>query len=229
MVRIVLCDSNRDYCDILDILISSICKKHDIPYHISKIYDEHDFRKSINLLSYDVIFIGIRFDTTNGVELIREIKDKNKIIVFLTYLNIYELARDIYSLNAYKVILKEDIRDIENTILSIIKKLNNTETYSIELDGHTIIKKDINYITTNDNLLISTKEKVLSLDLSITYNELRYLLFENFFYSDYKNYFINIDNITDIQDNTIFFGDNHINIPFADTEKVKFYYYSTHE
>lgn len=227
-MKIILCDSNSDYGEIMEILLNLVCARHNIQCDITKITDEKTFLGTINNIDFDVLFMGIKFKTTNGIELAKQIKDKNKIIIFLTYLNVFELARDIYKFKPYKVILKEDIKEIELIMKNVINMLNHVEINSIVLENKEIIKQDINYIIKKDKMHIITNNQVIILKNQTSYTDLRKILNDKYFISDYENYFVNLDNVTSIKENKLYFGNNNISVPYSDIEKIKFYFYSTH-
>lgn len=228
-MKIIICDANNDYCNIIEILITTICQKLNISCQITKLNNEHEFLKNINSLNFDVLFIGIKFQTTNGIKLVQKLDYKNKLIIFLTYLNVFELARDSYELNPYKILLKEDIKEIEFLIKDIYNILTNTDNAVVELENKKFNKTKINYINIKNNMTIVTKDETHIIDTKLDYTGLRHILFDRNFISDYTNYFININNVLSIDENKLFFENACITIPFSDIKKIEFYFYSTHK
>jgi DNA-binding LytR/AlgR family response regulator len=172
--------------------------------------------------SVDLIFLDIHMPKISGIELLKSLKDKPKVILTTAY---REYAMEAYDLDVVDYLLKPVTFD---RFLRGVSKLYQTHG-SPGSDGNTLIKsyddsyiyfkedremvkvflKDILYIESlRDYVRIKTASKQI-----ITYQKISFLeqkLPENKFVRIHRSFIVSIDNVSSITFNSVKLGDIEI-------------------
>jgi DNA-binding LytR/AlgR family response regulator len=172
--------------------------------------------------SVDLVFLDIHMPKISGIELLKSLKDKPKVILTTAY---REYAMEAYDLDVVDYLLKPVTFD---RFLRGVSKLYQTHG-SPASDGNTLIKsyddsyiyfkedremvkvflKDILYIESlRDYVRIKTASKQI-----ITYQKISFLeqkLPENKFVRIHRSFIVSIDNVSSITFNSVKLGDIEI-------------------
>lgn len=159
MIRVLLCDDNAPFLETLRSEIRRILKAHKIEGVIHMYSCVEDIPE--NLLSdCDIYFLDIDFEQKQytGIDLAQRIRESNPdaIIVFAT--NFIEYAPEGYEVQAFRYLLKRDIRaKLKECLLKTISKLQTErESMQINISGEilTIPLVDILYIEAQGHLAL---------------------------------------------------------------------------
>ena len=159
LLKILLCDDDSLFLESLRTSIRNILDAHKISATIQTFrYAEeipHHFLSSYEIFFLDINFIGKEY---SGIDIARKIRKTNPdaIIVFVT--NCIEFAPAGYEVQAFRYVLKEQIRDkLEQHLSQIVAKLKTMqETIQISISGEitTIPMADILYIEANKHKVL---------------------------------------------------------------------------
>lgn len=110
MVRIAICEDEKDFADEMKRMVKEYFKKAHIAVWIDVFYSGEEFvRLQMGMTTYHVVFLDINMGKLNGIKTARELRRLNKtaFVIFVT-------ANDSYVMEGYKVealryILKSDV------------------------------------------------------------------------------------------------------------------------
>lgn len=187
-MKIAVVDDEKIFC----LKIEKMIRKE---YPLSNIYLFNDGQSYLDSSEqYDITILDIQMPKIDGIELSKQIKNKTKMIIFVTSLK--ERMQDAFGLNVYAFILKEEL-DIK--LLSILrdafKTLNNDLLkFSYKTEDFFIYIDDIYYIQIeNRKLYLYTKEKEYQMNRQ-TLSEIYGRLNNNFAYVN-QSCFVNLAHI----------------------------------
>lgn len=209
-MRFAIVEDNQLYQQELSVLIKKNCQRNMIEAKID-IYSDGSEIVNCNHLSYDVIYFDIKMQQLDGMTAAKQIRtrDSRVLIVFCT--SYIQYAIDGYAVNAtdflikpisnfaYKEHFKKLLTKLETTnsqfltikLKSGIRKVNLAQVLYIKSEGHYIA------INTED-------ERIMYLE---TMRNLEKLLEESSFFRCNKSYFINLQYVLEIVDNTVMIND----------------------
>lgn len=159
MIRVLLCDDNVAFLELLRNEIRKTLKAHKIEgiIHVHSCVEEIPE----HLLSdFNIYFLDIDFDQKqyNGIDLAKRIRACNPdaIIVFVT--NFIEYAPEGYEVQAFRYLLKRDIQiKLKECLLQTVSKLQTEQkSMQINISGEilTIPLVDILYIEAQGHLAL---------------------------------------------------------------------------
>ena len=153
--------------------------------------------------SYDLIFLDIRMDDTNGMELARQIREKDKDVLLVFVTSEREFVFEGYEVNAYRYILKPVSDD---KLAEVLEYAKNNE---VRDEGSIVLKIDneITRIMRNDIVYIEVKGHYVDIHTvsetiiyKTSFEDLMELLNENslVFIKTHRSYAVNLDKILKI-------------------------------
>lgn len=200
MIKICLCDDEKDSIEFYTKVINDITKENDEIIEVEAINSGESliFSMDNNPNKYDIIILDIFMNNINGIEtakLIRKI-GYSGILIFLT--NTEEYAIDSFEVEPFNYILKnkEDSMKFEKCIAKAIKKLKNDTNDKIVISTGKVRKilnlKNILYIESiNKKLLIYSIDNKVD-TINETLSNIEEILCSCGFVRCHKSYIVNI-------------------------------------
>lgn len=133
MLRILICDDDVALVETMCSIVESVLNECSRKAKIYTFTDASDVSDQV-LSSCDIALLDIDFEgaTYNGIDVARRLRAfrSDTVIIFVT--NFIEYAPEGYEVQAFRYVLKRDIRrDLEPNLLLAIQNLNK-ETLSIQ-------------------------------------------------------------------------------------------------
>lgn len=211
MLNFVLCDDNSNILSKLEKVLENIFLKHDFQAKILFASTEPTeilhFTKNN---SVDVLILDINLKhNISGLELAQEVRsfNKNLYIIFTTaHLEYMMLA---YKVKTFDYLVKPiSYEKLEDTIIRLFNDISASSNKYLNINGKIFInQKNILYIKKDGmKVIICTPSKNYSAYSS--FNKLEHCLSDSFVRC-HKSYIVNLNNISDISDTTIFFAENN--------------------
>ena len=225
-MNICICDDEKDFIHSFQLLLKQYSNNHK---NISRF---NFFENEYDLLSYfdsqndiDILFLDIKFQTYNGIEIAKKIRDINPsvILIFLTAFPEYALSG--YKVKAFDYLVKPlSYSQLENVLDRAILELESDENHFLVVkDSGNIFKikfSEIVYLETyNRNILfhLTSGSEITGHESLKTYeNEL-----DERFYRCHTGYIVNMEYVTSIQKDCAVLNSN-ITIPVSRYKKKKF-------
>lgn len=175
-MRILICDDNQEYVDMIMNQINE-CKDKNIEHDIIGVSDLHQLNINLKLHQFDIAFLDIELGETTGIEVAKKLKEKNPYCIFVFITNYKQYINDAIDLEVSRYLYKENLID------------NFKETYSKVLNEYKRKKGTFSFNT--------SKGKVNLSPFQIQYIETYYYSIK--IHTSLKSYFSNIKNISYIK------------------------------
>ncbi|MCR5374539.1 MAG: LytTR family DNA-binding domain-containing protein [Lachnospiraceae bacterium] len=153
--------------------------------------------------AYDLIFLDIRMDDINGMELARQIREKDKDVLLVFVTSERGFVFEGYEVNAYRYIIKPISDEKLADVLEYAKNnaVRDEGSIVLKVDNETIriMRNDIAYIEVKGHYVdIHTMSDIITHKTS--FEDIMELLNENsvFFIKTHRSYAVNIDKILKI-------------------------------
>lgn len=164
MIRIVLCDDDREFLSALGAGIQTVLQTHGIDAVVHP-FESPEAIPDPLLASADIFFLDIDFAGREytGIDIARSIRRlrRDSVIVFVT--NYIEYAPEGYEVQAFRYCLKNEIHlKLEQYLLQTISRLNaGKETLRINISGETVslALADILYIESQGHAAVVHVQK----------------------------------------------------------------------
>lgn len=164
MLKIALCDSNKNCIRRYAQLISKITEKHNILFELSYFYTgESLLFQYIDIHEqFDIIYIDANLKGINGMETVKTIReyDNNVQIIFLTDSNHY--VYDAFDVNASQYLIKENTTEerFEEVFLRTVNLCtkNKYDLFSFEFDGN------LNILPLNDISFFEVWKRIITVN-----------------------------------------------------------------
>lgn len=126
MIRIAICDDEKDICDKVDLMVVDYCASNRIKVDISIFYDAHKLLEHVkNTGHFDLIFLDIEMDILSGIEfgnLIRtDLSDDDTRLVYISWKDKY--AMDLFRIRPYHFLVKP-IESHRSELEKILRDVN---------------------------------------------------------------------------------------------------------
>ena len=211
MLNFVLCDDNSNILSKLEKVLENIFLKHDFQAKI--LFTSTEPTEILHFTknnSVDVLILDINLKhNISGLELAQEVRsfNKNLYIIFTTaHLEYMMLA---YKVKTFDYLVKPiSYEKLEDTIIRLFNDISASSNKYLNINGKIFInQKNILYIKKDGmKVIICTPSKNYSAYSS--FSKLEHCLSDNFVRC-HKSYIVNLNNISDISDTTIFFAENN--------------------
>ena len=205
MLNFVLCDDNLNIVQKLKEMLEIIFFKNNIDAQVTLVTDNPneviDFELN-NLV--DVLILDINLnDKISGIDLAKQIREKNKNVYIIFSTGHLEYSLLAYTVKTFDYLPKPiTLERLEATINRLLDDLNNKSNNKfIKINNNTIVnEQEINYIKREGmKLVFCTKT-----DEFVTYSSFNKLLptLSNNFIRCHKSYIVNAENISNINSNS---------------------------
>ena len=175
MLKIAVLDDQELYVNKIDEITRKAMLKHGIVYELFKYTSTEDFLYDLSEDNKcDIYLIDVELQTTSGLEVARQIREKyyDSVIIYVT--NYIEYAVAGYEVNAYRYIPKNILEEklpeayaavyvnIENRKKNFYIIENNHRIERIAYEDIFYVKKDQKYITIVHKHGISRERKTIT-------------------------------------------------------------------
>ncbi|CEP50489.1 LytTr family DNA-binding response regulator [[Clostridium] sordellii] len=201
MIKIAICEDEKEQQDLLKTHINQIFK--DLPIN----YSLYTFNSGEELLKnypkdIDIFLIDIQLNEINGMDTARKIRetDNKAEIIFIT--SLIEYALEGYEVRAYRYLIKPvKYDDLKMHILNCIKEIDIKNKHIIIKEQGNRIKLDISEITyievQKENITIHTLNKTY--ETKGTMNNIEKEINCSRFYRCHKSFLVNLEHIKSIK------------------------------
>lgn len=211
MLNFVLCDDNLSFLNNLEKTLEKLIIKNDfnakIGFKSTKISEVLDYMETHKA---DVLFLDIQLKSDeNGIDIAEKIRSTNKNIYFIFTTGHLEYAFLAFQVKAFDYLPKPITSErLEKTLIRLFDDIDFSTSNFISLNNKTYINQnDIYYIKRNGmKLVFKTNNKTY--ETYSSFNKLSHKLPKNFVRC-HKSYIANINNISHVEANTLFFNDEN--------------------
>ncbi len=215
MIKIVLCDDEKEYLQILEFKLNMQMSVFNDDYEIIKFNNLSDLQEHLENNHCDILFLDIMVNEINSVDWsIENIKNKKTQIIFMTAFpeEAYALSESKFCYYIIKPRLTEEMlkNALSKALLNITKKDSNLTTIKIGHNSYTVNFQDVIYIESLNN---SLKLHLVKGEMVIysTLKDFQKNLPMNFL-KVHKSYVINMNHITAFKPHK-FTVDNGVELP----------------
>lgn len=138
MIKVAICDDEKEFADKLETKISEHAKREQIEIVIEKYYDAESLLDS-PLETYQILFLDVKIGKDNGIEVGRELRKRsiNSIIIYIS--SYIEMAPMGYEVKAFRYIVKNDLEQVfQYTLKDALEELKKrNKIYEIKSQGKT--------------------------------------------------------------------------------------------
>lgn len=209
MLNFVLCDDNLSFLNNLDKTINKIILRKDfnaqVGFKSTKVSEVLDYMKDNKV---DVLFLDIQLKSdTNGIDIAEKIRATNKNIYFIFTTGHLEYAFLAFQVKAFDYIPKPITTErLEKTLVRLFEDIDFSSSNFISLNSKTYINQNDIYYIKRDGMKLVFKTKSNVYETYSSFNKVSDKLSNNFVRC-HKSYVVNINNISHIDANTLFFND----------------------
>lgn len=197
MIKIAICEDEKDQQELLKNYIEKIFEGLSIKYSLDIFYSGEELLENYSK-DIDLILLDIQLGEINGMDTARKIRilDNNVEIIFIT--SLIEYALEGYKVRAYRYLVKPvKYEDIKENIINCIKEVEIKNKYIIiKKQGHQI-KLDINEITyievQKETITIHTLNEVYK--ISGTMSNIEKEIDCSRFFRCHKSFLVNLEHI----------------------------------
>lgn len=208
MLNFVICDDNIQFLNHLDKTLNKIILKNDfnakVGFKSTDVSQVLDYMKNTKV---DVLFLDIQLKTNiNGLDVAEKIRTTNKDIYIIFTTAHLEYALLAFQFKAFDFIAKPITAErLEETIVRLFEDIDFSSSNFIALNNKTYINQaDICYIK-KDGMKLVFKTKSNVYETYSSFNKIADKLSNNFVRC-HKSYIANVNNISHIDANTLFFN-----------------------
>lgn len=195
MLRILICDDDVALVGTMRSIVESVLNECSRKAKIYTFTDASAVSDQV-LSSCDIALLDIDFEgaTYNGIDVARRLRAfrSDTVIIFVT--NFIEYAPEGYEVQAFRYVLKRDIRrDLEPNLLLAIQNLNK-ETLSIQSNGENInlLPDDILYLEVRQHSVTAVMRQQTEYSFYASLSELEQRLEPLGFLRIHKSYLVNM-------------------------------------
>ena len=195
MIKIAIVDDNKFYVDDIKRLLMINIKNEE--YEVYEYFSVDSFMDSLESIKFDIIFLDIILDKSNGIEIgltINEKQPEANIIFISAY---PEYFKDVYKVSHSYFLNKEfEEKRFSDAVSKALRKIqSNVITIHTKKDGYNIILNDVMYF---EGYLKHTKIFMTngeSLEYNVNIKEIEKLLPKNYFLRTHQSFIVNMNHI----------------------------------
>ncbi len=201
MIKIVICEDEKEQQELLKLYIFKIFDELSIEYEL-KIFNSGEELLKIYSNDTDIILLDIQMGKINGMNTARQIRELDKKVEIIFITSLIEYVLEGYEVRAYRYLIKPiKYDDLKNNVLNCIKEISIQNKYIIVKEQGNRIKLDINEITYIEVQKETITIHTLSKDYKIkeTMNNIEKEINCNRFYRCHKSFLVNLEQIKSIK------------------------------
>lgn len=212
--KIVVCDDNANFTELLNKRISDILLKNNIVPDVVELYDGLELLNFCRKNAVDIVFADIDMPNMTGFEAIKKLQEYQPeiIIVFVTVHE--ELAYQAYDYHPYQFISKKDLGKLDFVVTKLIKKIiyrkQVNEIAHIRLDNNIIdiCVTEIMYLKSNRNYISAFRSDGTHYEIRSNLKNVYEQLCDKGFVHVQRSYIVNCRFIFDFSTSKIILNDN---------------------
>lgn len=224
-MKILICDDEVQYLDVLRIHVEEYMNNRFIDHEITTATNP---AQVLNLdMRFDLAFLDIQMEGTNGITLAKELKRRNSKIALFFVTNFDEYQDDAMDLQAFRYFSKPF--DVGRLYSGLDKAMEYIDGAYIDIflygdnAQQRILIDDIMYIT-RANRKVILKTKYQSFPIREGFDELCGKMPPLFFYQVHKSYFVNLHYVKKYAYSELFLTDE-TRVPIAPRKQAVFHKY----
>ncbi|WP_042274387.1 response regulator, partial [[Clostridium] dakarense] len=127
MIRIAICEDEKETQRSIEDYLDSILKNINIEYEIKK-YSLGEELLECNLKDIDILLLDIQMGQINGMDTARKIRevDNTMEIIFIT--SLIDYVQEGYEVRAYRYLLKPiELEELKKHVLTCIKEIEKNK------------------------------------------------------------------------------------------------------
>ena len=204
-IKIGIIEDDLNFCNFLEKKVKNLFKGK---FNINTKKITTDFNNISNILSLDIIFIDIKLDEDNGIEIAKALKKATRKVIIIFISNYNNLVYNAFIAHPFYFIRKDhfnkDFGLMEKSLLTYLDQ--HFKEISIRISGKLIFLRlsDIIYI---EAMLHKIKIYTINHGILVYNQNLKTFLKnnnkQNYLIQIHRSYAINIQFITDINNNTV--------------------------
>lgn len=204
MIRIAICEDEKETQCLIEEYLDNILKTIDIEYEIQKYSSGEDLLEG-SLKDIDILLLDILMEQMNGMDTARKIREvDNKMeIIFIT--SLIDYVQEGYEVRAYRYLLKPiELEELKKHILTCIKDIetnkNNYIVIKNKSNTYKIYLNEIKYVEVQKkDMLIHTVNKPFGVKYSLGKIEKDLKLDK--FVRCHKSFIVNLSYVENIKPN----------------------------
>lgn len=209
MLRIGICEDNKDFVKELKASIEKKFFNNDIDYKIDCFYSGEDIINHIlnYEIEYDIIFFDIELSALDGIETARRIRESHKetIFIFVSYLT--DRVFEALDLTIFQFIRKDHFeKEIDKVLDSLIQKYDYlTGKYSFPVGDEILYLRlsNILYLEALDRHVVVHTKKETYITNYRTMAQVPVDHISKGFFEIYKGIMVNLNHIESLVENQI--------------------------
>lgn len=206
MIRIAICEDEKEIQLLLEDCIDNILKNINKEYEIQK-YSSGEELLEDNFKEIDILLLDIQMGQVNGMDTARKIRkvDNKMEIIFIT--SLIDYVQEGYEVRAYRYLLKPiELEELKKHVLTCIKEIeknkNNYILIKNKSNTYKIYLNDIKYIEVQKkNISIHTIHK--RIDIRYSLEKVEKDLNSDKFVKCHKSFIVNLCFIENLKSNSL--------------------------
>jgi DNA-binding LytR/AlgR family response regulator len=201
MIKIVICEDEKDQQELLKAHIEKIFKGLSVKYSLDVFNSGEELLENYSK-DIDIVFLDIQLNEMNGMDTARKIRllDNKVEIIFIT--SLIEYALEGYEVRAYRYLIKPvKYENLKENIINCIKEVDIKNKYIIVKEQGNQIKLDINEITyievQKETITIHTLEQIYK--IKGTMNNIEEEIDCSRFFRCHKSFLVNLEHVKSIK------------------------------
>lgn len=224
-MKILICDDEIHYLDLLSVHIKEYMNNRFIEHEIVSVTNAKQLLACDS--RFDLAFLDIQMDEMNGIELAKELKERNSKIALFFVTNYDEYQDDAMDLQAFRFFSKPfDVRRLYSGLDRAMEYIDGTYVDVFLYDANVqkrILVDEILYVTRlNRKVLIKTNDQ--SFTVRQSFDEVCKKMPALFFFSVHKSFFVNLHYVKQYSYTELYLTDS-TRIPIAPRKQSNFHKY----
>lgn len=228
MLKVAICDDNREFINKMEAHLSKFEQENAIKVKVTRFFNAHELILLFTRKKYDIVFLDIKMPEIDGfetAEIIRKKDDNVRIVFCSTFYNVPNIqkcievgAKDFLT----KPVLYKKVEQHLNKVYNE-KLISREEKLMLKTQDGVIVLQisDISYLETDKkvkSVIIHTEKKNF-----VTYHKLYEFerkLGDKYFCRCHSGFLVNLDYVERIKDNHIYLsGESQIAIPISKSKR----------
>lgn len=224
-MKILICDDEERYLNELKVHVEEYLRTHNIKAELFTTLNPKEIMDSS--FAFDLVFLDIQMPELNGIELAKELKNRNNKVIFFFVTNFDEYLDEAMDLRIFRFFEKPfNVKRLYSSLDRAMEYIdesyvdlflyNNGEHQKILVDNIVYIKRENRKVilTTNSGYEYTTKESLEHWTEKLP---------NTFFYLVHKGFLVNLHYITKCSYTELYI--DKVRIPIAPRKQANFHNY----
>lgn len=201
MIKIVICEDEKNQQELLKAHIEKIFKEIPIKYSLDIFNSGEELLENYSK-DIDIVLLDIQLNEINGMDTARKIRflDNKVEIIFIT--SLIEYVLEGYEVRAYRYLMKPvKYDDLKENIINCVKEVDIKNKYIMIKEQGSQIKIDINEITyvevQKETITIHTLNEIYK--INGTMNNIEKEIDCSRFFRCHKSFLVNLEHVKSIK------------------------------